>query len=72
MNAQTAECKATPSNKLPANYVFHTVWPRDKNENKLKDCHGNYVQKICVDKVKSVVFCCLESSICQFDPRKTA
>ena len=39
--------------------MFHTVWPRGKNENQLKDCHGNYVQKVCVDKVKSVVFCCL-------------
>ena len=24
---------------IPANYVFYTVDPRDKNENKLKDCY---------------------------------
>ena len=38
----TDKCKATSGYKLPANYVFHTVGPRYKNENKLKNCYESF------------------------------
>ena len=36
---EIGECKVTAGNKWPANYVFHAVGPKYKNENKLKDCY---------------------------------
>ena len=64
--------KATSDYKLPAIYVFHTVGPRDKNENKLKDCYESCSQKVGVYSVTSIAFCCIGTCIPGFDPRTAA
>ena len=53
------ECKVTSNNKLTANYVFHAVGLRGKNENKLEDCYESCLQKVSVYDVKSIEFCCI-------------
>ena len=39
IRCKTGECKVTQGYNLPANYVFHVVGPRDKNEDKLRACY---------------------------------
>ena len=36
---EIGDCKVTSDYNLPANYVFHTVRPREKIDFKLKDCY---------------------------------
>ena len=69
---KTGDCKVTSGYKLPANYLFHTVTPKDKNDIKLKDCGKSCLQNAHTYDVKSIVFCCVATGICGFNQRKDA
>ena len=69
---ETGDCKVTSGYKLPANYVFHTVRPRNENDIKLKDCYKSCLQNVHTYDVKTIAFCCVATSICGFDERKAA
>ena len=69
---ETGDCKVTFGYKLRANYVFHTVRPRDKNYIKLKDCYKTCLQDILTYDVKSIAFCCIATGISEFDQKKAA
>ena len=69
---KTDDCKVTLGYKLPANYVFHTVRPRDKNYNDVKDCYKSCLQNVLTYKVKSIAFCCIATGIFEFDHKKAA
>ena len=69
---ETGDCKVTSGYKLPANYVFHTVRPRNKYDIKLKDCYKSCLQNVLTYDVKSIAFCCVATGICGFDQRKAA
>ena len=56
---ETGDCKVTLGYKLPANYVFHTVRPRNENDIKLKDCYKSCLQNVLTYIVKSIAFCCV-------------
>ena len=66
---ETGEYKVTFGCKLIANYVFHSVRPRDKN-----DCDSckNCLQKVLAENVKSIAFCCVATAIPRFDQKKAA
>ena len=59
---ETGDRKVTLGYKLLANYVFHTVRPRDKND-RLKDCYKSCLWDVLTYDVKSIVFCCVASGI---------
>ena len=69
---ETGDCKVTFGYKLPANYVFHTVRPRDKNYIKLKDCYKTCLQDILTYNITSIAFCCIATGISEFDQKKAA
>ena len=69
---ETGDFKVTSGYKLPANYVFHTVRPRNKNEIKLKDCYKSCLQNVLTYYVKSIAFCIVAAGICGFDQVKAA
>ena len=69
---ETCDCKVTLDNKLRANYVFHTVRPRDKNGIKLKDRCKSCLQNVLTYNVKSIAFCCLAFVFPGFDQKRTA
>ena len=52
--------------------MFHTVRPRDKNDNKLKDCYKSCLQDVLVYDLKCITFCSIENGIREFDQRKAA
>ena len=68
---ETGDRKVTLGYKLLANYVFHTVRPRDKND-RLKDCYKSCLWDVLTYGVKSIVFCCVASGIHGLDQRKAA
>ena len=69
---ETCDCKVTLDNKLRANYVFHTVRPRDKHGIKLKDRCKSCLQNVLTYNVKSIAFCCAGTGIPGFDQKKGA
>ena len=76
IRCDAGECKITKSyGKLPANYVFHTVGPRDQNNQKLKDCYESCLHNVLTydgNNIKSIAFCCLATGIFGFDRSKAA
>ena len=69
---KTGDCKVTLGYKLPANYAFHTVRPRDKYDIKLKECYKSCLQNVHTYNVKSIAFCCVATGIRGFDHKKAA
>ena len=69
---ETGDCKVTLGYKLRANYVFHTVRPRDENYIKLKDCYKSCLQNVLTYNVRSIAFCCVATGASQFDQKKAA
>ena len=64
IRCETGECKVTKGYKLHAKKVFHTVGPRDQDENKLKACYESCL--------RNIAFCCIATGIFDFDRRKAA
>ena len=69
---ETGDCKVTLGYKLPADYVFHTFRPRDKNHIKQKDCYKSCLKIVLTYYVKSIAFCCIATGISEFDQKKAA
>ena len=69
---ETGDCKVTLGYKLPADYVFHTVRPRDKNCIKLKDCYKSCLQNVLTYNIKSIAFCCITTGISEFNQKEAA
>lgn len=76
IRCHTGECKVTKSyGKLHANYVFHTVGPRDQYNQKLKDCYESCLHNVLTydrNNIKSIAFCCISTGVFKFDRRKAA
>ena len=66
-DCETGKCKVNLSYKLPANNVFHTVRPWNKNENRLNDCYISWWQEVTVYNIKSFTLCCRAIGIAGFD-----
>ena len=69
---ETGDCEVKLGYKLPANYVFHTVRPRDKNDLKLKDFYESCLQNVLTYNVKSIAFWCVGTGIPGFGQKKSA
>ena len=67
---ETDECKVTLVYKLCANYIFHTIRPRDTNDYKLNNCYESLLPKVLTYNVKLIVFCCVATGIPEFDQKK--
>ena len=74
IRCKTGECKVTQGYNLPANYVFHVVGPRDKNEDKLRACYENCLENIIIYQTRSIAFCCIATGYFGFkrDHKKAA
>ena len=66
-DCENGKCKVTLSYKLPANNVFDTVRPWNKNENRLNDCYISCWQEVIVYIIKSFTLCCRAIGIAGFD-----
>ena len=77
VRCESGECKVTKVIQshgctLPANYVFHTVGPKNQNSKELKDCYESCLQNVLTYPIKSIAFCCIATGIYGFDQRKAA
>ena len=69
---KTGECKLTKGFDLPAEYVLHTVGPRDKDQYKLKACYESCLTNMLANNIKSLAFCCIAIGHFGFPKRQAA
>ena len=69
---ETGQCKVTVGLLVSASYVFHTMWTRNKGDNKQRDCYKSCLQKALAYVTKCVAFRCVATHVHGFHQKKAA
>ena len=72
VRCETGGCKVTRGYKLHAEWVLHTVGPRDQNKQSLENCYSSCLQNVLSYGIKTVAFCCIATQSFNFNKHQAA